>query len=47
MSRLEEVQEKELTEEQDDQMSQLFSQASRSHHEQEQDDAVTLKIPKF
>ena len=47
MSILEEVLEEDVTAEQDDQMPQLLSQASRNHHEQEQDDAVTLKNPKI
>ena len=35
-----------LTAGQDDQMPQLISQASSPNHNQEQDDAVNLKIPK-
>ena len=46
MSKLEEVQEEELTVGQDDTMPQLISQVSSPYHEQEQDDAVILKNPR-
>ena len=42
MSIIDETQEEDVTAEQDEQMPQLFSQASSLHH----NDAVTLKNPK-